>query len=84
MEKQLKAYQVGDNDMVVHYTAEEAAAFLCTYAGYPNGEITADDVELVSEEFLDMPMVEEDGSPAEPLRGAVLAATEPFYLHGWE
>ena len=32
---QLKAFQVGDYDMVAHYTPEGAAAFLCEYAGYP-------------------------------------------------
>ncbi|MCU9528372.1 hypothetical protein [Pseudomonas mosselii] len=80
----LKAYQVGDNDIVAHYSPEEAAAFLCAYSGLPKGEFTAEDVELVTDKFLDAPMQEEDGTPAPSLRADLQAATTPRYLHGWE
>lgn len=84
MNSELKAFQVGDNDIVAHYSPAEAAMLLCEHSGYPDGEFTSDDVVLVSEEFLDQPMNEEDGTPAAPLRVDLLAATEPCYLHGWE
>jgi hypothetical protein len=84
MKPELKAYQVGEFDIVAHYSPAEAAALLCEHSGYPDGELTGDDVELVPDAFLDKPMVEEDGTPAAPLRADLLAATEPCYLHGWE
>jgi hypothetical protein len=81
---QLKAFQVGDYDMVAHYTHDGAAAFLCEYAGYPADEFTAKDVELVSDKLLDSPLRDEDGIEYPPLRAALQAVTEPTYLHGWE
>lgn len=80
----LTAYQVGDNDIVAHYSPEEAAAFLCEFGGYPEGEFTADDVEVVDASLLDAPMQDEDGNECPPLRLDLEAATAPTYLHGWE
>lgn len=82
--KPLIAYQVGDNDIVAHYTPEEAAAFLCEFGGYPEGEFTADDVEVVDAALLDADMQDEDGNKCPPLRLDLEAATAPTYLHGWE
>ncbi len=80
----LIAYQVGDYDIVAHYSPAEAAAFLCAFSGLPEGEFTADDVVLVDDSFLDAPMQEEDGTPAPSLRVDLHATTMPTYLHGWE
>lgn len=84
MQTELKAYQVGDNDIVAHYSPEQAASFLCNYSGYPEGEFEASDVEEVEDSFLDAPMQDEDGNECLPLRTDLDAATEPTYLHGWE
>jgi hypothetical protein len=81
---QLQAYQVGDNDIVAHYSPAEAAVFLCEFSGYPEGEYTAEDVELVSDDFLDAPMRDEEGNECPSLRTDLASATEPTYLHGWE
>ncbi|RMN17129.1 hypothetical protein ALQ64_03153 [Pseudomonas cannabina] len=80
----LSAYQVGDYDIVAHYSPAEAAAFLCAFSGLPEGEFTADDVVLVDDIFLDEPMQEEDGTPATSLRVDLHATSIPTYLHGWE
>lgn len=83
--QELKAYQVGDNDIVAHYSPEQAAAYLCEYCSYPEGEFTAEDVvELVDAGLLDAPMRDEEGNECPPLRVYLNAATEPTYLHGWE
>lgn len=81
---QLQAYQVGDNDIVAHYSPQEAAAFLCEFGGYPDDEFTSEDVELVSATFLDAQMRDEEGNECSSLRTDLNAATEPTYLHGWE
>jgi len=81
---QLQAYQVGEQDIVAHYSASQAAAFLCEFFGYPEGEFTAADVVLVSDHFLDAPMQEEDGTPSQSLREDLAAATEPTLLHRWD
>jgi hypothetical protein len=81
---QLQAYQVGDRDIVAHYSPAEAIAFLCAYIGYPDGKFTTADVVLVEDSFLDAPMQEQDGTPAPPLRADLHAANMPIYLHGWE
>lgn len=80
----LKAYQVGDNDIVAHFSPEEAAVFLCKFGGYPEGEFTADDVEVVDASFLNASMQDEEGNKCPPLRFDLEAATAPTYLHGWE
>ncbi|MNN76697.1 hypothetical protein D3C81_1930990 [compost metagenome] len=81
---QLQAYQVGDNDIVAHYSPAEAAAFLCEFNGYPEGEFTADDVVVADASLLDTPMHDEEGNECPPLRVDLGAATGPTYLHGWE
>lgn len=75
MHQELKAYQVGDNDIVAHYTPEQALEFLRRFCGYTD-EFSLDDVELTSDDLLDTEMHEEDGTPAGTLRAHLAAATE--------
>lgn len=82
--RQLVAYQVGDSDIVAHYSPEEAAAFMCEFSGYPEGEFTVDDVEAVDASLMNAPMRDEEGNECPPLRHDLAAATVPTYLHGWE
>lgn len=81
----LGAYQVGENDIVAHYSPVEAKAFLVKHYQYPgddNEGIT--DVELVSDAILDGEMRTEDGKLATTLRADLAEATEPCLLHSWE
>lgn len=80
----LQAYQVGDNDIVAHYSPEEALAFLCDFYGYHDDEYTVADVQPVSDGFLDAPMQNEDGTPSQSLRTGLAAAIEPTLLHRWD
>lgn len=84
MHQELKAYQVGDNDIVAHYTPEQALDCLRRFCGYNGDEFSIDDVELASDDLLDAEMHEEDGTPAGTLRADLVATNEPCYLHGWE
>ncbi|WP_223508738.1 MULTISPECIES: hypothetical protein [unclassified Pseudomonas] len=83
MHQELKAYQVGDTDIVAHYTPEQALDFLRRFCGLTD-EVNVEDVELASDDLLDAEMYEEDGTPAGTLRAHLAAAEEPCYLHGWE
>lgn len=80
----LKAFQVGDNDIVAHYSPAEAVAFLCDNCGYSENEFTVDDVFAVSDSLLDVEMFDEDDISCGTLRKALAAAKEPCVLHGWE
>lgn len=82
--QELKAYQVGDNDIVAAYDPDGAVAVLVEQCGYLADDFTVDDVELVPVKFLDAPMRDEEGNECPPLRVNLDAATEPTYLHGWE
>lgn len=82
--QELKAYQVGDNDIVAAYDPAGAIKVLCEQCGYPDDEFELGDVELVADKLLDAPMQDEEGNECLPLRVDLDAATEPTYLHGWE
>ena len=81
---QLNAYQVGEYDIVAHYSPEQARDFLCKMGGCSTSDIPLTDVELIGDAGLDQALVEEDGSPAGTLRDEITTATEPVWLHGWE
>ncbi|MWV17517.1 hypothetical protein F3I16_15855 [Pseudomonas sp. L-22-4S-12] len=85
----LKAYQVGDNDIVAAYTPAGAIVVLCEYSGYQHDEFDERDVELVSDEVLDNTEAfdQDEGKVItleQTLRQELAALTEPAYLHGWE
>lgn len=83
--KTLTAYQVGDNDIVAHYSPEEAKAFLVEHYQYPGDDNEGtSDVELVSDALLDGEMRTEDGKLATTLRADLAEATKPCLLHSWE
>lgn len=81
--QELKAYQVGDNDIVAHYSPEQARDWLIEFAGYEQDDIEPGDVSLVSDKFLDTPLGDGEGS-AWPLRTGLTNATEPCLLLSWE
>lgn len=80
----LLAFQVGDNDVVAHFSAEEARAFLMKEYGYSEDDLPPDSVELASDAFLDGEMRDEGGKICTTLREDLRAATEPCLLHSWE
>ncbi|HCP54559.1 MAG: hypothetical protein CMK72_01205 [Pseudomonadaceae bacterium] len=85
----LKAYQVGDNDIVAAYTPEGAIKVLCEYSGYPDDEFTAREVELVGDKMLDNTQafdIDEGVTVTleKTLRQELSELTEPAYMHGWE
>lgn len=87
--RNLIAYQVGDNDIVAAYDPAGAAALLCEYCGYQEGEFTADNTEIVSDTLLDSTEAYYEDSDEKiqlktTLRQDVVALTEPTYMYGWE
>lgn len=85
----LKAYQVGDNDIVAAYDPPGAIKVLCEFCGYPDDEYDLEDVELVSDKYLDSREVfNTDEGKVETLekslREEMAELTEPAYLTGWE
>ncbi|MGF6692965.1 hypothetical protein M2318_003042 [Metapseudomonas resinovorans] len=88
-EQALKAYQVGDNDIVAAYDPAGAIKVLCEFCGYPANEYELDEVELVSDAVLDNRQVfNTDEGKVETLekslREEMVELTEPAYLTGWE
>ncbi|CAI8799755.1 DUF3006 domain-containing protein [Pseudomonas sp. IT-P74] len=85
----LKAYQVGDNDIVAAYDPAGAIQVLCDYSGYPHAEFNLEDVDLVSDAMLDNTEAfdQDEGKSMtleKSLRQELEELTEPAYLHGWE
>lgn len=85
----LKAYQVGDTDIVAAYSPAGAVDVLCEQAGYPRSDYTLGDVKLVGRKLLDsMQIFDQDEGKVEQLetslRQDVAAMTEPAYVYGWE
>jgi len=85
----LKAYQVGDNDIVAAYDPAGAIKVLCDFSGYPYSEFDPEDVDLVHERMLDNTEAfdQDEGKTVtleKSLRQELEGLTEPAYLHGWE
>jgi len=53
-EKALKAYQVGDNDIVAAYDPAGAIEVMCEECGYVEEDFALDEVVLVRDEVLDV------------------------------
>ncbi len=90
-EQTLKAYQVGDNDIVAAY--DEAGAIEAFYkqCGHPEDGhgYTLDEVQLVSDRWLDAREVFDTDEGVvvkvdKTLREEMAELTEPAYLCGWE
>lgn len=88
-EQTLKAYQVGDNDIVAAYDPGGAIAVLCEEFGYDLEDFTLDEVNLVRDEVLDvMQAYDQDEGKVVPLekslRQELAELSEPAYMVGWE
>ncbi|WAB92014.1 hypothetical protein OSS47_28530 [Pseudomonas citronellolis] len=88
-EETLKAYQVGDNDIVAAYDPAGAIAVMCEECGYEPEDFTLDEVALVRDEVLDvMQAYDQDEGKVVPLekslRQELAELTEPTYMLGWE
>ncbi|AUH50601.1 hypothetical protein CXB49_07180 [Chromobacterium sp. ATCC 53434] len=82
MEQPLKAYQVGDNDIVAAGSQEEALAVLEGLAGQT--DLTIGNVALIAEDELDVPVVDEEGNAYPTIRQMLAELSEPTYLFGWD
>lgn len=91
--QELKAYQVGDCDVVAAYTPEQAIEVLNDVCGYPIAEnvfdFTLEDVKLVSDGILDARQYYDldEGKTVNletSLREDLALLTEPQYFYGWE
>lgn len=85
----LKAYQVGDNDIVAAYDVAGAIKVLADMGGYAPGDFDEDDVALVGDLVLDNTEAydQDEGKTValeRTLRQELEALTEPAYLRGWE
>ncbi|WP_069865488.1 hypothetical protein [Pseudomonas citronellolis] len=88
-EKILKAYQVGDNDIVAAYDEAGAIEVMCAKCGYVEEDFALDEVVLVRDEVLDvMQAYDQDEGKVVPLekslRQELSELTEPAHMVGWE
>ncbi|MDF3868439.1 hypothetical protein P3W53_28545 [Pseudomonas denitrificans (nom. rej.)] len=89
-EQTLKAYQVGDNDIVAAYDEAGAIKVLQEQeGGDPPNDYTLDEVLLVSDRWLDAREVFDTDEGVvvkvdKTLREEMAELTEPAYLCGWE
>ena len=81
----LKAYQVGDNDIVAAFDEEDAIDVLVLYTGcsktsdYDKHEDVTDLTDKLGEMLKD-----EDGNDLETLGSWLGRLEEPEYMYGWE
>lgn len=83
-ENQLKAFQVGEHDLVAHYSAEEARQLLLKDGDYDEDDILPSDVTECSEEFLKKPTKDEEGNQMSPWGDDLEKMTAPGWIGGWE
>lgn len=82
MNTKLKAYQVGENDIVAAYHEKEAIKVLCDYCGDME-EFDFDESD-VTEKHFDLKIHNEDGTFLELLGDTMKDVDTPQYLFGWE
>jgi hypothetical protein len=85
----LKAYQVGDFDIVAAFTPEGAIEILCEQFGYPREDYTLDEVQVVADKHLDsLEVYNQDEGKTEKLKTSlrqdIEALNAPAYMYGWE
>ena len=83
-DRSLKAFQVGENDLVAHYSAEEARQLLIRNAKYDEDDILLSDVQECSEAFLARPTKDEDGNQMAPWGDDFVKMAEPGWIGGWD
>lgn len=79
----LQAFWVGDMDIYAAHSAEQALELCEEHSGMPD-VYELDDVDAVTAETLDKPLVEEDGTPCGTLRQLLAETSAPGYLMGVE
>lgn len=87
--RQLRAYQVGDSDVVAAYDPQGAIAAMCEQTGQALDEWELSKVELVSDQRLDaLEIHNQDEGVVEKLKTSLrqdlATLTGPAYLFGWE
>lgn len=77
----LKPFQVGENDIVLAHSEDEAAQLLADYTGMDKEDLG--EVDDLSNR-LDMALHHEDGKFLMTLGEFIQDKTDPQYLVGWE
>lgn len=78
----LKAYQVGDNDIVAAYSTDQALnIYVSTCVGWTVDDFEAE--ELI-EYRLTLPTYDEDGCEHESVQEMLDNLDKPQYMFGWE
>lgn len=85
----LKAYQVGETDIVAAYDPAGAIETLQKFNGDPSCTFDLDEVNLISDDMLDCRTGYDNDEKEivvleQTLREQMAELTEPGYLHGWE
>lgn len=85
----LRAYQVGDSDVVAAYDPQGAIAAMCEQTGQALDEWELSDVKLVGNKRLDaLEIYNQDEGVVEKLKTSLrqdlATLTKPAYLFGWE
>jgi hypothetical protein len=81
----LKAYQVGDNDIVAAFDEQDAIDTLVLYTGCSKSSDYDKDKDVTDlTDRLDEMLKDEDGDDLETLRDWLVTIDEPQYMCGWE
>ncbi len=78
----LKAYQVGENDIIAAYNEKQAIEILCEY----NGCIDVDDFDHsdVTKLSFCLKLQDEEGQGIGTLGSWLAQLSKPEYMYGWE
>lgn len=78
----LQAFMVGEYDIVAHYSAAEARAWLLATGECAETDIAAEKVAPLPARMLDLELLDEEGQ-ASTLRGDLAKLTAPALLKRW-
>lgn len=82
-QKELIAYQVGENDVVVAYNEQEAIDVLVGYGDLVSSDFSLEDVTDLTSKLNEI-LKDEEGNDIETLGDWVKRIEKPEYLYGWE
>ena len=84
-DKLLKAYQVGERDVVAAFDEQEAIEILVAYTGCcHSGDFDKDKDVTDLTDRLGVMLKDEEGNDLEALGAWIDRLSEPEYMYGWE
>lgn len=78
----LRAFMVGEYDIVAHYSAVEARAWLIASGECGEADIAADEVGPLPDRMMDLELQDEEGN-ASTMRATLAKLTTPALLMRW-